>query len=107
MMDVVTPILLSFVYLYIFNVDFQQTLTLYVKSVGVIACVCLSSFSYVSASISFMIALDPFLFRDKLWMNDFFGVTVKKMQLASLVLSNLRTKSVHAFENHQLDASRK
>ena len=90
MMDVITPILLLFVYLYIFNFDFQQTLTLYISSVGIIGFFGSSYFSSVFASVSFIIAFNPFLVGDYLiWKGGFYKV--KEITLISCTFKELKT----------------
>ena len=105
MIDVITPILLLFVYLYIFNFDFQQTLTLYVSSVGIIGFFGSSYFSSVFASVSFIIALNPFLVGDYVhWKGDTYRV--REISLISCTFKQLSTGYFYTFQNKQLGASK-
>ena len=104
MVDIVTPVVLIFVYLYVFNLDFQETLTLYLSSIIVVSFFAKEYFQAVFASASFIIALNPFLVGDKLWFdNDFYEV--KRISLISCVFTNLRTGWDHTFQNKVLDAA--
>eukprot|EP01083_Nonionella_stella_P124216 374934_1 len=104
MVDVITPLLLLFVYLYIFNFDFADTLGLYISIVGVIAFFGQSYFSSVFSSISFVMALNPFLVGDYImYKEEVYLVT--EISLISCTFKWLKTGSLYTFQNEQLSKS--
>eukprot|EP01083_Nonionella_stella_P184921 672893_1 len=104
MVDVATPLLLLFVYLSVFDFSFEDTLGLYISIVGVIAFFGQSYLESVFSSITFVMALNPFLVGDYIRYKDAV-YRVTEISLISCTFKLHLTGELSTFRNEMLSKS--